>query len=170
MRPFSSLLGAFALSGALLAGCGDDDPEARDDAGEAFCQQAEGLEERFSRLDEPSPELFREVSEAFIGLAENAPDEISSDAATLAEALEKYAEAFDGMDMDDPESLAAFQEELEAVEEDTDDLEGASENVAAYLQEECGIDLDGDDGEREQTGGGDERPEEPGEDEPDAQG
>ena len=132
---------------------GEGDALGGDDGGDggtgAFCAEAAGVERRFAALDDtdvPSGEEFTEVSEAFADLSDDAPDEIADDMETIATALGRLAEVFEGIDIADPESLEALEEEAARLEDELGDLEAAGENVEAYLEEECGVDLGGDAG------------------------
>ncbi len=105
--------------------------------GEEFCAQAAGLDERvdeaLSGIGDGDPSVtdaFRRVAEEL--RAVEAPAPIAADWEALAGGLDRMADAFTDLDVTDPGSLTA----LEDVE---GQLSTASENVDAYLRDECGI-------------------------------
>lgn len=175
MPALTRIIGTAVVVGGLLIGCGGDDgddtatddPAAdladgevgnsddADDGGGSdgdsdFCRSAEDLERRFSDIngaDAPEPDMFNDVSAAFDDLAEEAPDEIAEDLDTVAEALRRAAELLEDVDPADPTTAEGVEEGLAAIEEDLGDVEATTARVATYLEEECGIDLDGTSGD-----------------------
>jgi hypothetical protein len=143
-----------ALAGAavavLLTACGGDDGDgglpdtapaaggdtSADPAVDAFCGEAEGLDQRvdaaLSDLDGGDPSVvdaFRQIAIELRGIS--APAEISSDWSAMAAGLDRMADAFDDLDITDLDSL----DSLDAAEGDLDE---ASTSVEDYLSTECG--------------------------------
>jgi hypothetical protein len=139
-----------ALAGAavlvLVGACGDGGSSAGSRAGseaaetsaaagqDEFCSQAAGIEKRVESALSNLADADPSVAEAFQQVAAELrdiqpPDAIASDWEALAAGVDELAAAFDITDSD---SLAA----LEAAE---GDLTKASDNVEAYLRDECGI-------------------------------
>ena len=113
-----ALLGALSLVGAA---CGDDDDGGDDAAGggEGFCQTMQEFEDRGFEGDEPTQE---ELAAVFDEMAELDPP---------AEIEESWNRLIEGMQR-------AFADPASAPEL-TGEIDQASEEVEAYLQEECGI-------------------------------
>jgi hypothetical protein len=106
-----------------------------------FCTRAAGID---GRVDEALSTLDGgdvSVADAFAQIAAElhsieAPAAIAADWNAMAGALDRIAEALPNLDITDADSLAAL--------DDIDvDLSTASENVATYLRDECGIDTSG---------------------------
>ena len=140
-----------ALAALLLVACGgDDDVSAAD-----FCEDATRFEQRFEQLDAelsggevPSPDVFEEAADAIDDLAGDAPGQIRDDLVTVADGVREVAEVLGEVDLDDPDLLDDPEqaEEVQAVVARMTaidaKLEAAGERVEAYLQEECGIQID----------------------------
>lgn len=155
MRGLFAVLSAGAL---LLAACGDDsgnglsEPDTDSDDTEIP-----------SDLDFPSNECFDAFS-ALVGaslgalapgtefedsidaldrVGENAPSDVQADLEVLVGAFEEFQRELDesGVDLSDPSSFAdpEAQQALEGIGDVFDDpeVEEASENVEAYLEEVC---------------------------------
>ena len=125
-----TLIGLVAAGALLVAGCGGDDGEtSTDDSGDSgenasasdFCAQFQGYDEQFNQNPDASEE---EVVEAIRSL--NPPEEIADDYETLLQGLD----ALVGVDPSDPEAAAAAQEEMAQYQQ-------ASENIQAYVDENC---------------------------------
>jgi hypothetical protein len=153
VRPWSAALAGAAVL-LLVGACGDsggDGGSAAESsaAGTApaetsaaagqdeFCSQAADIEKRVESAlsdladDDPSvAEAFEQVAAELRDI--QPPDAIASDWEALAGGLDELAAAFADFDITDSDSLAA----LEAAE---GDLTSASDNVEAYLRDECGI-------------------------------
>jgi hypothetical protein len=106
-------------------------------AGDEFCTQAAGLDERVdaalseSADDASLPDAFRSLAGELRAIA--APDAIADDWTTMHTGLDRMADALSDADLSDPDSL-------EALDTAEGDLDGASDRVETYLREECGID------------------------------
>lgn len=132
-----TLIGLVAAGALLVAACGGDDGETTsDDGGETtsddagsgetasasdFCAEFQGYDEQFNQNPDASEE---EVVEAIRSL--NPPEEIADDYETLLQGLD----ALMGVDPSDPEAAAAAQDEMAQYQE-------ASENIQAYVDENC---------------------------------
>jgi hypothetical protein len=150
VRPWSAALAGAAV--LVLGACGGGDGDSAADASPAasqaaetsaaagqdeFCSQAAGIEKRVDSAlsdladDDPSvADAFEQVAAELRDI--QPPDAIASDWEALAGGLDELAAAFADFDITDSDSLAA----LEAAE---GDLTSASDNVEAYLRDECGI-------------------------------
>lgn len=159
---------ALGLTGGLAA-CGDDgdddagtdtasasgsepaDDESGDDApgaGGDFCEDVQTLDEEMDAIDETigndpasSGRLFSEVAGRMDDI--DAPEEISDDWDRLREAMGQISELFATIDFNDPESVAQLDDP--ALEEQFGDLEEVGDRIETFVQDECGIDLSGDD-------------------------
>jgi hypothetical protein len=128
-----TLIGLVAAGALLVAGCGGDDGETTsDDGGETtsddetasasdFCADFQGYDEEFDQNPDASEE---EVVAAIRSL--DPPEEIAEDYETLLQGLD----ALMGVDPSDPEAAAAAQDEMAQYQE-------ASENIQAYVDENC---------------------------------
>ena len=127
-----TLIGLLAAGALLVAGCGGDDGETTSDGGGGggggesasasdFCAQFQGYDEQFNQNPDASEE---EVVEAIRSL--NPPEEIADDYETLLQGLD----ALMGVDPSDPEAAEAAQDEMAQYTE-------ASENIQAYVDENC---------------------------------
>jgi hypothetical protein len=124
-----TLIGLVAAGALLVAGCGGDDGETTSDDGGSgetasasdFCAQFQGYDEEFDQNPDASEE---EVVEAIRSL--NPPEEIADDYETLLQGLD----ALMGVDPSDPDAAAAAQDEMAQYQE-------ASENIQAYVDENC---------------------------------
>lgn len=132
----------------LLTACGGEDPEpssaatsaaeqgsAGEDATE-FCAQAGDID---ARVDAALSDLEGDVSlaDGFTRLAEElrgiqAPEAIVADWTALADGLDRVAAAVGTVDLTDLDSL-------EALDQAASGLDGPSDNVDRYLEDECGI-------------------------------
>lgn len=157
------LLVPFLLIGAA---CGDDDDSGGSvnaavggDGGGGFCGKAEnldaeikGLEQSFTGSAFPSGDTFKNAASSIRDLGDDAPSEIKDDLNTIADGVEQLGEALGDIDLSDTAALSdpANAEKLQQISEDMEDvggeIEAASNRVAKYLADECGIDIDdGDD-------------------------
>jgi hypothetical protein len=139
---------AAAAAAVLLTACGGDDGgtatgpaestgAAAGDADSGFCSQAAGIDQRVDAAlsdregdDSSLPDAFRQIAVELRDI--DAPAAIASDWAAMAAGLDRMADAFSDVDITDLDSL----ESLEAAE---GGLTAASENVDAYLGDECGL-------------------------------
>lgn len=150
MRRLAALLLVPLL--ALVAGCGDDD----DAAGGSFCDRAQAVDRQFDALDEefggndlPSAAALDEAADVIADLADGAPDEIQGDLTTFADGIREIVDLFAEIDLtdaealSDPENAAALQAMNERMEGLDAEMDEATENVGRYLQDECGIDIEG---------------------------
>lgn len=134
-RPALALAGLAVVATACGGGGGGG-------SAESFCDDAEGLNERFEALDDmdmPDASTFAEVRDALDELTP--PDEIADDYNTVKDAISRFTEVFEDFDPENPDM--AILEELQGLEEEMGNLEAASANVEAYLNDECGIDTSG---------------------------
>ncbi len=85
------------------------------------------------------------TADYFQEFADRAPDEIRDDMQLFADAFSSFFETLEDMDIDfaDPSTFAALSEEdiqeLEAAAAlmDTDEIEQATDNIAAFFEREC---------------------------------
>jgi hypothetical protein len=138
-----------AAAVVLLTACGgggsDADPattpaaeqgEEGTAAGEDFCAQAAGIDERVDAAladggDDPSlAEAFRGIAADLRGI--EPPAAIASDWSALAAGLDRMADAVGQVDVTDLGSL-------EALEQAEGGMTEAGDRVDAYLGDECGI-------------------------------
>jgi hypothetical protein len=127
-------------------GCGDDDDGgglASGGGGGDFCEEAESVRQLGEAFDDFDPEGLQTASDAIDDLAASAPDEISDDMAVMQDAIQQLVDAFDGVDPDDDEATAEALASLQDL--DTEEIEAASNRIEEFVQEECDIDLSGDD-------------------------
>lgn len=132
-----------ALLAALLvpagAGCGDDGGER------AFCDAAAAFDDRFAELDEAfadgerSPgEVLDDMEAELDALAEAAPATVEDDFESMTSAVRRLADTVADIDLDDAVSVEPIADDLRAIDAD---LDRASDDVAAHLETECGIDI-----------------------------
>jgi hypothetical protein len=135
----------------LLAGCGGG--KSRSDAAASpaattaaetpepsgaadFCDRAADIDHRVDAAvsdlgDNPSiPDAIRQLTVELRAI--DAPAPIAADWETMAAGMERLADAFADVDITDPSTLDA----LDAAQSD---LSAASDRVATYLHDECGI-------------------------------
>jgi hypothetical protein len=137
---------AVAAAAVFMSGCGgsdDDAPPAAEsaDARAGFCTEAASVQERVSStVNDPSqqanlPEVLHETATEIRAI--EAPTEISADWNALADGAEELSAVIGSVDPNRPDAFAGIEQQLDDV---TARLSGASANVSAYLQNECGID------------------------------
>lgn len=113
------------IVGALCVGTVGCSSSSDSSSGGAFCDKAKSAD--LENIDDDSPEFV----DALKDLEKSAPSAIKDDMKLLTDALVKIQD----LDTSDPEAM------LDALEDfDQDKLEKASENIQAYLKDECGID------------------------------
>ena len=130
------------LLAPAIAACGDDDGNGDG----AFCEAAKAFDERFAELDdafadgERAPgEVLRDMEDELEALAAGAPEALEEDFASMTSAVRRLSDAVADVDLDDPSSFEAIADDLRAIDAD---LDQASDDVAAHLQAECGIDIE----------------------------
>lgn len=135
------------VTGLVMVGaaCGGDDGGSSS----SFCDTVEDAQADFAELDTLDTtgagfeEAFTKADDAFAEMADNAPDEIKDDMQLLAGAMSDLITVFEDADWDfaalvsDPEAAA----KLEVL--DSEEYQTASDNVAQYAKDECGVDLEG---------------------------
>ncbi|GAB3198473.1 hypothetical protein GCM10027261_26020 [Geodermatophilus arenarius] len=152
LRPVRAGVAA-VLGIVLLASCSGDDggsgdgggsaadspatsSPAEDTAGEDFCTRAADLDQRVeAAVDEAGgdtsvPDVFRQLAEEMRDIT--APEAIADDWDTMRTGLDRMADAVADLDLTDADSVAAL-------EEAGNGLDTASDDVEAYLRDECGI-------------------------------
>jgi hypothetical protein len=150
-----------AAAAVLLTACGgsgDDEassspnstetsssaPETSADAADSeFCTQAAAIQERVGSTFNDQSDLTN-LPAALIQAAEEVrqvepPAEIAEDWAALADGIDQVAAAIASVDVDDPDAAATFEQQVAPLQQE---LAGSSANVSAYLQDECGLDVD----------------------------
>ena len=122
-----------------LAGCGGDDGE------QAFCDAAEAFDDRFAELDdafadgERAPgEVLADMEDELAALADGAPSALREDFDAMTSAVRRLSATVADLDLDDPASFESIADDLTAIDAE---LDRASEDVAAHLEAECGIDI-----------------------------
>ncbi|MBX5441087.1 MAG: hypothetical protein IRZ32_06120 [Solirubrobacteraceae bacterium] len=141
---------AAATEGGTDTSGGD---ESSADAGSSggggdFCRQLQDVDDKITSAPDPTSasdvaKTFDEAATALEGV--DAPGEISAQWDTLAGTFRGWAEAFQDIDLNDPESLADAQDVLARIQNDQEKLLEATERIAKYASDHCGIDL-GDNG------------------------
>jgi hypothetical protein len=125
--PLARRIVGLAAAPALLlafAACSDDD--GGDSAGGNFCDQARSLDTAFDDVDDPTSAEFGEALDRIRSM--DPPAEIADDWNQMVSALDGLEDI--DLENPDPEALADF---------DTEAMQQASDNVDAYMSEECGI-------------------------------
>jgi hypothetical protein len=135
------MITALVAAGLLLtAACGGDDDDSADASGggggggssnSEFCEQATDLFN--SSGDTADPEAQLAEAEA---LQDVAPDEIADDWQKVVEGSRSMAEATADIDPNDPNAAAQLNEQYQA---QYAELMDATNNVSAYLAENCGL-------------------------------
>ncbi|UOY00848.1 hypothetical protein [Blastococcus sp. PRF04-17] len=151
---------AVAAAAALLTACGgsgndtassettsETTSSAAETTAEAadsgFCADAASIQERvtstFDAQSDPStlPQALQQAAQAVRDV--EPPAEIAEDWEALAGGIDQIATAISNVDFSDPNAATTFQQEIAPLQQE---LAGASANVAAYLRDECGIDVD----------------------------
>ncbi|SFO72778.1 hypothetical protein SAMN05660464_0793 [Geodermatophilus dictyosporus] len=135
--------GVAAAAAVLLAACGGDADDttapaatraATAPAGQGFCEQAAGTDERVEAAladlgDASLTDVVRELAADLRSV--EPPAAIAGDWDTLAGGLDRLADSLADVDLTDPGSLTAL-------EDVAGDLDAASDRVDAYLRDECG--------------------------------
>ncbi|MGY1727970.1 hypothetical protein ACI79J_13460 [Geodermatophilus sp. SYSU D01062] len=152
LRPVRAGVAA-VLGVVLLASCSGDDGGSGDGgsaadtpatsspaedtaAGEDFCARAADLDQRVEDAlaevegDASLPEVFRQLGDEMRDV--DPPEEVAADWETMTAGLDRMADAVADLDLTDGDSVAALEEAGSG-------LDTASENVEAYLRDECGI-------------------------------
>jgi hypothetical protein len=137
------MITALVAAGLLFtAACGGDDDDSAGASGgggggggsqNEFCEQARELFNS-SASDVPDPEAQLSQAEALLDLA---PDEIHDDWQKIVEGSRTMAEATANIDPNDPEAQAQVSEQYQA---QYTELMDATNNVTAYLGQNCGFD------------------------------
>jgi hypothetical protein len=148
--------------GLVVAGaaCGGGGGSASD-----FCDVVEDAQADFAEFEEFDgsdtsnlEETFTQAGEAFEELADSAPSEIEDDMKVLNEAMQDFLQVLEDADWD-VFALAADEDaaaKLEALS--SEDFETASDNVAQFAKDECGVDLEGGSGDSGDSGDDSEEP------------
>jgi hypothetical protein len=151
---------AVTAAAVLLTACGgsgDDEgsssagssetssaPETSADAADSeFCTEAAAIQERVGSTFNDQSDLAN-LPAALNQAAEEVrqvepPDEIAGDWAALADGIDEIASAIASVDFSDPNAAATFEQQVAPLQQE---LAGASANVSAYLQDECGLEVD----------------------------
>lgn len=138
---------------AVAFGCSDGDgggeaTEARDDSGgsggsaQQFCEEFQALDEQFAN----DPEAANDPAAVLAALEDlDPPDEVADDFQQLIEVSRVQSE----LDAQDPEAVEEFQGLVE-------ESSGAQERFAAFVDEECAVDDEGDGGSDAESDSGSE--------------
>jgi hypothetical protein len=144
------------LAIALLA-CGGDDDGASTSAGKtnAFCARAEAIDRQFAELgtafagsDVPTTKVFDKAASALEDLSDSAPTAVRADLRTVASGVRKIAAALSGVDLSnrsaltDPKNAVHLEQVNQELEGVGKTVQAASDRVAKYLKDECGIETD----------------------------
>lgn len=166
MRRLAVIL-ALPLIALGLVACGGDDDDSTAGAtttekasggggsSSAFCSKAKSVDKEFNDLDNaftgsgvPTGDVFDKAADALEKLAEDAPRAIKDDMATVAAGVRKVADVLGDIDLSDPkavtdpanaEKLQQMSDEMESIGQE---VQAASDRVAKYLADECGIDIE----------------------------
>jgi hypothetical protein len=128
--------GSSSESSATTTAAGGSAEETTASGDSDFCARAADIDQRVDAAlsdlgDDPSiADAFRELGEELRAI--EPPEEIAADWQTQADGLDQIADALADLDITDPEALARL-------EEITNDLSTASDNVETYLRDECGL-------------------------------
>lgn len=120
MRP---LIAAVCSGLLLLVACGGDG-DGGESSVESFCDFAQGQDQIFNFTDQPSPDDLEAALDRLDEAVDRAPEEIRGDIRTVADALRNISD----LDPTDPSALEGFGAVL-----------AAGQNIAAFLEAECGI-------------------------------
>ena len=127
------------LLAPAIAGCGDDDGDG------AFCEAAAAFDDRFAELDDAFAEgdrapgeVLRDMETELEALADGAPASLEDDFESMTSAVRRLSDAVAETDLEDPTSFEGIADDLTAIDAE---LDRSSEDVAAHLQSECGIDI-----------------------------
>jgi len=132
---------------------GDDDAVGTSSKTSAFCAKAEAIDRQFADLgtafagsDVPTTDVFEKAAGALDDLADSAPTAVRADLRTVASGVHKIARALIGVDLKtrsalaDPKNAARLQQVNQELEGVGKTVQAASDRVAKYLKDECGID------------------------------
>jgi hypothetical protein len=148
------------------AACGGGGGSASD-----FCEVVEDAKADFAEFEEFDgtdtsnlQETFTQAADAFEELADSAPSEIEDDMKVLNDAMQDFLQVLEDADWDifalaTDEDAAA---KLEAMS--SEDFETASNNVAEFAKDECGVDLEGTSDDSGDSGDSGDDSEEPSDD------
>lgn len=154
-RPFAPLV--VPVVAITLMACGGDDGGAVTSAGKtrAFCARAERIDRQFADLgtafagtEVPTTKVFEKAASALEDLSDSAPATVRADLRTVASGVRKIAAALSGVDVSnrtaltDPKNAARLQQVNQDLEGVGKTVQAASDRVAKYLEDECGIETD----------------------------
>lgn len=155
MRHHLSVLTVLLLAVALVACGGDDDAADTSSETRAFCAKADAIDRQFADLgtafsgsDVPTTKAFEKAASALEELSNRAPVTARADLRTVASGVRKIARALTGVDLSnraalaDPKNAARLQQVNQELEGIGKTVQAASDRVAKYLKDECGIDSD----------------------------
>ena len=141
-----------------LAACGSSDnggavASGRGESAESFCRKATAVDRQFDDLDGaagtggvPKREALTKAATSLDALAANAPIAVRGDLRTVASDVRKIADLLGEVDISDQKALTdpANAPTLKQMSADVDRLgkqvQAATDRVAKYLHDECGID------------------------------
>jgi hypothetical protein len=108
-----------------------------------FCTDAAAIQERVTTTFSDQSDLAslpQSMQETAVAVREvEPPAEIAADWAALAAGLDQIAAALSTVRLNDPNAVAAAQQEL--IDPLLAQFAGPSANVAAYLRDQCGLDV-----------------------------
>lgn len=152
-RTVFTLIGMILTLTLVAAACGDSDSSSSGGSVENFCDLAIELEanDPFGDdvgFDSFNADFFDRIDDVFGRISSAAPSAIKADTETMRSGFRDFADLLDEYDYNlfDPE-LGTAIEGLDTVE-----LDAASERVNTYVEDECGIDLDGGGGDDSSSG------------------
>lgn len=172
---------ALAVAVFTVAACGDDNGgtaevnQAVRGAGDDFCQLVQNMQELEDRFDAEAEdgeedegftdEQRADLANIVAAYVDAAPDEIREQVEIQGRQIEQFLKVVEITDGDifiDPENLTEEQQqEIAEIEEEYADIAGADveDEVNAFIETECGIDMDDDgdtagDGSTSDAGGG----------------
>lgn len=123
------LASALAVSGLLVAGCGEEQPAETVDA---FCREFQGT--GVTGFGVGTREEITDSAAFFTGLEAEAPEPISDEVSTVADGLNAMAEAFGQAEAQGIEAVEAVQEIADV---NLDEIASAAEQVEQYAVENC---------------------------------
>lgn len=134
--------GPFA-DGDVSADTENDADEAPERSVEAYCEVWSDFETWSEGVDDTDMsqlgELVEELVDSLNRSAEVAPEEIQEESVRAADA---YSRVIAEIDTDDPDTFMTpeFQDTIDEIEADFEDLDGDFETIESYIQQECGLD------------------------------
>ncbi|NLS10876.1 hypothetical protein HGQ17_12905 [Nesterenkonia sp. MY13] len=125
------------------ADTGNDADEAPERSVQTYCKVWSDFESWADGVDDSDMSqlgvLVEELVDSLNRSAEVAPEEIQEESERAADA---YSRVIAEIDTDDPDTFMTpeFQDTIDEIEADFEDLDGDFETIESYIQQECGLD------------------------------